>query len=444
MKTIVIDPVTRIEGHAKITIHLDDDGQVTDTHLPRHPAPRLREIRRGPAVLRNAVDHRAHLRHLSDQPPDHLGQGVRGDHVRPRAADRGEAARDHALRADHPIPRAEFLPSLGARSAARLRLRPGAAKPVRRDRGPPEDRPGRHRAAQIRSAGRSRRWPASASIRPGRCPAASTRRSTRQCATASWPACREAKAMALRTLELFKGIVDQFGEEIAVFGNIPTMYAGLVDDNDNLQLYDGGLRFVDAAGEIVVDRMAAEDYRDVYRRGDGPAIVPEGALLQAARLSRRDLPRRPAGAAQRRRALRHAGGGYGNSRIPPEIRQGGAKFVPFPLRSADRDHLLPGADGGVAERSGHPRPPCPRACRGERAGGCRHGRGAARCSDASLQGQRGWRDRLGQPHHRDRAQQSLASAAASIRSAAILSMARSCAKACSTGYRRCCGRTTRA
>ena len=31
MKTIVIDPVTRIEGHAKISIHLDDDGQVTDT-----------------------------------------------------------------------------------------------------------------------------------------------------------------------------------------------------------------------------------------------------------------------------------------------------------------------------------------------------------------------------------------------------------------------------
>jgi len=27
---IVIDPVTRIEGHAKITIHLDDEGQVTD------------------------------------------------------------------------------------------------------------------------------------------------------------------------------------------------------------------------------------------------------------------------------------------------------------------------------------------------------------------------------------------------------------------------------
>src|SRR5215470_5891586 len=31
MRTVVIDPVTRIEGHAKITIQLDDHGDVTDT-----------------------------------------------------------------------------------------------------------------------------------------------------------------------------------------------------------------------------------------------------------------------------------------------------------------------------------------------------------------------------------------------------------------------------
>ena len=31
MRTIVIDPVTRIEGHSKITIHLDEDGRVVDT-----------------------------------------------------------------------------------------------------------------------------------------------------------------------------------------------------------------------------------------------------------------------------------------------------------------------------------------------------------------------------------------------------------------------------
>jgi coenzyme F420-reducing hydrogenase alpha subunit len=27
-KTIMIDPVTRIEGHSKITLHLDDQGRV--------------------------------------------------------------------------------------------------------------------------------------------------------------------------------------------------------------------------------------------------------------------------------------------------------------------------------------------------------------------------------------------------------------------------------
>jgi NAD-reducing hydrogenase large subunit len=32
-RTITIDPVTRIEGHAKITIHLDETGQVQDARF---------------------------------------------------------------------------------------------------------------------------------------------------------------------------------------------------------------------------------------------------------------------------------------------------------------------------------------------------------------------------------------------------------------------------
>src|SRR5215470_1879846 len=33
MKKITIDPVTRIEGHAKVDIYLDDQGRVADTHF---------------------------------------------------------------------------------------------------------------------------------------------------------------------------------------------------------------------------------------------------------------------------------------------------------------------------------------------------------------------------------------------------------------------------
>ena len=32
-RAIVIDPITRIEGHSKITIQLDDAGAVTDAHF---------------------------------------------------------------------------------------------------------------------------------------------------------------------------------------------------------------------------------------------------------------------------------------------------------------------------------------------------------------------------------------------------------------------------
>src|ERR1041385_281617 len=32
-RTIVIDPVTRIEGHAKITLHLDEQGEVADARF---------------------------------------------------------------------------------------------------------------------------------------------------------------------------------------------------------------------------------------------------------------------------------------------------------------------------------------------------------------------------------------------------------------------------
>jgi NAD-reducing hydrogenase large subunit len=63
----------------------------------------------------------------------------------------------------------------------------------------------------------------------------------------------EAAKVARRTLELFKSIVDGFAEEIAHFGSMPTMYAGLVDDGGAMQWYDGRIRFKTAAGEVAAD-----------------------------------------------------------------------------------------------------------------------------------------------------------------------------------------------
>jgi NAD-reducing hydrogenase large subunit len=63
-----------------------------------------------------------------------------------------------------------------------------------------------------------------------------------------------------RTIRLFKSTFDAFKAEIEHFGTTPTMYAGLVDDDGNLDIYDGRLRFVDAAGAVVVEGVAADQY----------------------------------------------------------------------------------------------------------------------------------------------------------------------------------------
>ncbi len=63
-----------------------------------------------------------------------------------------------------------------------------------------------------------------------------------------------------KALETFKGVLDNFSEEIAHFDSAPSMYAGMVDHRGNLQLYDGLLRFRDADGHILLDGIESEEY----------------------------------------------------------------------------------------------------------------------------------------------------------------------------------------
>ncbi|SPF42815.1 Bidirectional hydrogenase H subunit [Candidatus Sulfotelmatobacter kueseliae] len=92
-----------------------------------------------------------------------------------------------------------------------------------------------------------------------------------------------ARAITERTMRFFKGALDNYKEEISVFGSFPTMYAGLVDGKGNLQFYDGNLRFRGASGEIIEDQIAAEDYkqwigeaslRESYLKA--PYFIPQG------------------------------------------------------------------------------------------------------------------------------------------------------------------------
>lgn len=90
-------------------------------------------------------------------------------------------------------------------------------------------------------------------------------------------------SIAERTLRFFKSVLDNHKEEIEFFGSLPTMYAGLVDQAGHLQLYDGQLRFRAANGDIVKDQIPADAYfewigeaslRDSYLKA--PYFKPHG------------------------------------------------------------------------------------------------------------------------------------------------------------------------
>ena len=84
----------------------------------------------------------------------------------------------------------------------------------------------------------------------------------------------DALAILQRTLELWKGTIDAFPQEVATFSNFPTMYCGTVAPDGSLEMYDGALRFRDAAGEIVADQVEAADYATYM----GEATMPDSYL----------------------------------------------------------------------------------------------------------------------------------------------------------------------
>ena len=72
----------------------------------------------------------------------------------------------------------------------------------------------------------------------------------------------EALAIAERTLDWFKSIMENFREEIASFGNFPTLFLGIVKKDGGLTFYDGGIRIVNSAGEVLANGLDPADYRE--------------------------------------------------------------------------------------------------------------------------------------------------------------------------------------
>ncbi|MDQ7783494.1 MAG: Ni/Fe hydrogenase subunit alpha [Desulfomonilaceae bacterium] len=72
----------------------------------------------------------------------------------------------------------------------------------------------------------------------------------------------EAMTIVRRTLDWFKNSLEEHREEIRFFANFPSMFMGLVNDLGNLEFIDGKLRLIDYKGDIVADSVQPERYAD--------------------------------------------------------------------------------------------------------------------------------------------------------------------------------------
>jgi NAD-reducing hydrogenase large subunit len=80
----------------------------------------------------------------------------------------------------------------------------------------------------------------------------------------------EALELGRRTLNWFKRSVDLHSVEARTFGNFPSYFLGLVTKDGGFEHYDGNFRICDARGNVVHDQVPPQSYQDLI----GEAVEP--------------------------------------------------------------------------------------------------------------------------------------------------------------------------
>lgn len=79
-----------------------------------------------------------------------------------------------------------------------------------------------------------------------------------------------AVAALQRTIVWFRGAIEKFKAEIEVFANFPTLFMGLVNDRGLADYYDGCLRVIDSEGNVIAGELDPAHYADYI----GEAVEP--------------------------------------------------------------------------------------------------------------------------------------------------------------------------
>jgi NAD-reducing hydrogenase large subunit len=258
-RRIVIDPVTRIEGHAKITLQLDESGEVSDAwfHVtqfrgfekltegrPFHEMPALMSRTCGICPVSHLIASSKACDELLAVEIPEVAVKLR------RILNLAQLLQSHALSFFH-LSSPDLL--LGMDSDPDKRHLFGVLETA-----PQLARDG----IALRKFGQQIiEWMGGKRIHPAWVvPGGVNAPLNAETRDLILSGISEAMQAVERTLETFKPLLEKFKSEIESFANFPSLFLALVGSDGNLEHYDGKIRIVDGDGKIVEDNLEPSRY----------------------------------------------------------------------------------------------------------------------------------------------------------------------------------------
>ena len=261
-QTITIDPVTRLEGHGKITIQLDSQGQVEDAHFhvtqvrgferfsqgrPNYEMPSLMARICGICPVSHLIASAKACEAIMSVRIPHTAAQLR------RMLNLAQMVQSHALSFFY-LASPDLLLGMESDPKARNIFGVVAAKPQLGRAGIALRRFGQH---IIELLGKKRihpGWVVPGGVTEPLEPA------KRDEILAMIP---EAYANIGLALAAYKQIADSFKPEIEVFANFPSNYLSLINEDESIEFTDGALRLIGPQGGVIEDGINAARYTEV-------------------------------------------------------------------------------------------------------------------------------------------------------------------------------------
>jgi NAD-reducing hydrogenase large subunit len=268
-QTITIDPVTRLEGHGKITIHLNEQGEVENAHFhvtqvrgferfsdgrPFYEMPSLMARICGICPVSHLIASAKACEAIMAVRIPHTAAQLR------RMLNLAQMVQSHALSFFY-LSSPDLLLGMESDPVKRNILGVAAASPELGRAGVALRRFGQHIIELLGSKRIHTGWVVPGGVTE---PLSSPKRDE------ILEMIPEAYKNLRLALDAYKQLAGTFKAEIEVFANFPTNYLGLVNEDESIEFNDGALRLIDARGATIEDGMTATRYTEVI----GEAVEP--------------------------------------------------------------------------------------------------------------------------------------------------------------------------